>query len=91
MSDALAAQLLLEAAACGVDVPGSLSIVGFDDVPFASLTEPPLTTVRQPSEEKGEVAARVLLDALEADAPLEPTRTLLPTELVVRGSTGPPP
>jgi DNA-binding LacI/PurR family transcriptional regulator len=91
MSDALAAQLLLEAAARGVDVPGSLSIVGFDDVPFASLTDPPLTTVRQPSEEKGHAAARVLLDALEADAPPKPTRTLLPTELVVRGSTGPPP
>jgi DNA-binding LacI/PurR family transcriptional regulator len=91
MSDALAAQLLLEAAAHGVDVPGSLSIVGFDDVPFAALTAPPLTTVRQPTEQKGQVAARVLLDALEADAPPERTRTVLPTELVVRGSTGPPP
>lgn len=65
--------------------------VGFDDVPFASLTDPPLTTVRQPTEEKGHLAARVLLDALEADGASEPTRTVLPTELVVRGSTGPPP
>jgi DNA-binding LacI/PurR family transcriptional regulator len=91
MSDALAAELLLEATARGIDVPGSLSIVGFDDVPFAGLTDPPLTTVRQPSEEKGHVAGRVLLDALEADALPEPTRTVLPTELIVRGSTGPPP
>jgi DNA-binding LacI/PurR family transcriptional regulator len=60
-------------------------------VPFAALTDPPLTTVRQPTDEKGRVAARTLLDAVEADAPAEPTRTLLPTELVVRESTAPPP
>jgi DNA-binding LacI/PurR family transcriptional regulator len=90
MSDALAAELLLEAAARGVDVPGSLSIVGFDDVPFAGLTDPPLTTVRQPTDEKGGLAARTLLDALGGDGLPEPTRTLLPTELVVRASTAPP-
>jgi DNA-binding LacI/PurR family transcriptional regulator len=90
MSDALAAELLLEATARGVDVPGSLSIVGFDDVPLASLTDPPLTTVRQPTDEKGRLAARTLLDALEGDGLPEPTRALLPTELVVRASTAPP-
>jgi DNA-binding LacI/PurR family transcriptional regulator len=91
MSDALAAELMLEAAARGIDVPGQLSVVGFDDVPLAALADPPLTTVRQPNDEKGRVAARTLLDAVEADAPADPTRTLLPTELVVRESTAPPP
>jgi DNA-binding LacI/PurR family transcriptional regulator len=91
MADALAAGVLHEAAERGIDVPGQLSVVGFDGVPLAALTEPPLTTVYQPTEEKGELAARTLLEAIEADAPPEPKRTVLPTELIVRGSTGPPP
>jgi len=71
-------------------VPGGLSVVGFDDIPFAALTDPPLTTISQPTEQKGRLAARALLAALENDAPLEATRTVLPAELVIRGSTGPP-
>jgi DNA-binding LacI/PurR family transcriptional regulator len=99
MSDALAAGLLMEAAARGIEVPRRLSVVGFDDVPMASSTNPPLTTVHQPTEEKGELAARALLDALAAGGEGgtrgaggegAPTRTVLPSELVVRGSTGPP-
>jgi DNA-binding LacI/PurR family transcriptional regulator len=91
MADALAAGLLLRAAERGIQVPAQLSVVGFDDVPFAGRTDPPLTTVSQPTEEKGRLAARTLLDALDAGSPPEPARTLLPSKLVVRGSTGPPP
>jgi DNA-binding LacI/PurR family transcriptional regulator len=91
MSDALAVGVLRGAAEHGIDVPAQLSVVGFDDVPVAARTDPPLTTVSQPTEEKGRRAARVLLDALEANAPLEPKRTILPTQVVVRGSTGPSP
>jgi DNA-binding LacI/PurR family transcriptional regulator len=83
--------VLRAAAEHGIDVPAQLSVVGFDDVPVAARTDPPLTTVSQPTEEKGRRAARVLLDALEANAPLEPKRTILPTQVVVRGSTGPSP
>jgi len=91
MSDMLAAGVLRWAAERGLDVPGQLSVIGFDDVPFARTTDPPLTTVSQPTQEKGRLAARTLLDALESGRPLEPTRRVLPAELVVRGSTGPPP
>ena len=91
MSDALAAGVVLAAAANGIEVPAQLSVVGFDDVPLAARTDPPLTTIAQPTEEKGRIAARKLLDALEADGLPDPERTLLPTRLVVRGSTGPPP
>jgi DNA-binding LacI/PurR family transcriptional regulator len=91
MSDMLAAGVLRWAAERGLDVPGQLSVIGFDDVPFARTTDPPLTTVSQPTEEKGRLAARTLLDALESGRTLEPTRRVLPAELVVRGSTGPPP
>jgi DNA-binding LacI/PurR family transcriptional regulator len=91
MSDTLAAGVLQGAAERGVEVPGRLSVIGFDDVPFARSTDPPLTTVSQPTEEKGRLAARTLLEALESGRPLEPSRRLLPAELVVRGSTGPRP
>ena len=74
----------------GVLVPRDLSIVGFDDVDVAAHVEPPLTTVHQPIREKGAEAARLLLANIERrDPPTE--RRRLPTRLIVRGSTGPPP
>ena len=85
--DFLALALLDAAAARGRRIPGQLSVVGFDDVPLAATATPPLTTVHQPSRAKGELAGRALLRALEEDAPAP---TLLPTRLVVRGSTAPP-
>ena len=89
MSDALAAGVVVGAAANGIEVPGQLSVVGFDDVPIAARTDPPLTTIAQPTEEKGRLGARILLEALGSESLPEPTRTVLPTRLVVRGSTGP--
>jgi DNA-binding LacI/PurR family transcriptional regulator len=91
MSDALASGVLREAANQGLAVPGELSVIGFDDVPLAQLTEPPLTTVSQPTERKGQLAAEAVLAAVEAGTSGPPTRTVLPAELVVRGTTGPPP
>jgi DNA-binding LacI/PurR family transcriptional regulator len=90
-SDALASGVLREAAERGIGVPDELSVIGFDDVPLARLTEPPLTTVNQPTEHKGELAARSLLEAVQGVAPSEPRRVVLPTTLVVRGTTAPPP
>jgi DNA-binding LacI/PurR family transcriptional regulator len=89
MSDRLAAGALLAAADAGVDVPGELSVVGFDDSPVAPLTTPPLTTVAQPTEEKGRLAVERLATAIDGGRPER--RTLLPTEVVVRASSGPPP
>ncbi len=96
MSDALAAGVVRGAVEAGLRVPEDLSVIGFDGVPSAALTEPPLTTVTQPIEEKGEMTARALLAALDPEggepAPGEPPkRTILPTELLIRGTTGPPP
>jgi DNA-binding LacI/PurR family transcriptional regulator len=86
MSDELAIGALQAAEERGIDVPGELSVVGFDGTPAASQARPALTTIRQPHQEKGEVAARLLLDGGDAAA----VRTL-PTELVVRASTAPAP
>lgn len=91
MSDALASGVMREAAEQGVLVPDELSVIGYDDVPHASLTDPPLTTVGQPTEHKGELATKTLLAAVEAGGLPEPTRTVLPAELVIRGTTAPPP
>lgn len=69
-------------------VPADVSIVGFDDIPLAAYFDPPLTTVRLPAFELGQAAGRALLDRIAGRA--VPQRTLLPTELIVRGSTAPP-
>jgi len=92
MSDILAIGALQAAAELAVAVPAELSLVGFDDSPAAEMASPPLTTVAQPHEEKGRLAAEWLIEAVEAGtgAP-ERRRAILPTELVVRGSTAPPP
>jgi DNA-binding LacI/PurR family transcriptional regulator len=87
-SDTQAIGVLEAARALGIDVPGELSVVGFDDIEVAAYLG--LTTVRQPLLESGRRGARLLLDALEG-RPVSPLRELLPLELVVRGTTGPPP
>ena len=91
MSDVLAIGALQAAAELGVPVPEGLSVVGFDDSPAAALAAPPLTTIAQPHEEKGRLAAEWLLEAIEGSAREPgPRRAILPTELVVRESTAPP-
>jgi DNA-binding LacI/PurR family transcriptional regulator len=86
LSDRLAEGALRAASRLGLSVPGELSIAGFDDASSAAAVG--LTTIRQPHRRKGELAARALLGVLDG-TPAEAPRTL-PTELVVRGSTGPP-
>ena len=73
----------------GRRVPDDVSVVGFDDIPLAAYYDPPLTTVRLPASELGQAAGRALLERI-ADPTAEPSRTLLPTELIVRASTAPP-
>jgi LacI family transcriptional regulator len=73
----------------GLRLPAECSVVGCDDLSFAAYLVPPLTTVRIPFQETGERAANLLLDRI-GGKPI-PARDLLPVELVVRDSTGPPP
>lgn len=69
----------------GVDVPGEIGVVGFDDMPFAGLAHPRLTTVAQPSAEIGRTAATMLKQALTDGA--VPDSRLIAVSLVVRDST----
>lgn len=83
-SDQLALGVLAVARELGLAVPSQLSVIGTDDIPSAAHAVPPLTTVRQRIADKGRAAARLLA---------APTgeHLVLAVELVVRGSTGPPP
>jgi DNA-binding LacI/PurR family transcriptional regulator len=84
-SDVLAASGLAAARERGIDVPGELSITGFDDSPLAALASPALTSVRIDYAQFGEAAAAALLAAI-AGEPVPPFRGAAPA-LVVRAST----
>lgn len=87
-NDLSAAGALAELRAHGLRVPQDVAVVGFDDVPLASQTDPPLTTVHQPLRGMGAAAARLLLAHFRGE-PLPSTPTVLPTSLIVRDSTQP--
>lgn len=95
LNDLMALGALEAARAAGRRVPDNLSIIGFDDIPFAALANPPLTTVGQPIRQLGEYAADLLLRVIEdgvrptVEASVQPN-VLLPNELKVRQSTAPP-
>jgi LacI family transcriptional regulator len=89
-NDQMAIGVLRAFASAGVQVPAEVAVVGFDDIYPASLFDPPLSTIHQPTRMLGERACARLLDRI-ADPTLWPTVDLLPTELVLRASCGCPP
>jgi LacI family transcriptional regulator len=91
-NDVLAFGALFEAQRLGLDVPGELSIVGFDDLELASHLQPALTTVHVPAEAMWRRAAEHVLARLAGEDGLRtPPSSEVEVSLVVRGSTGPPP
>ncbi|MER2537002.1 MAG: LacI family DNA-binding transcriptional regulator [Rhizobiaceae bacterium] len=88
-NDEMAFGAIHELRRSGLDVPGDVSVVGFDDIYLSAALFPPLTTVSQPRAEIGRQAMRLLLRMLSGEA--LPARPLvLATELKVRGTTAPP-
>ena len=87
-NDQMALGLIHAAREAGLDVPGDLSVVGFDDIPEAAHFWPPLTTVRQDFPELGRRCIALLLSSLGGEAEGYPG-TIVP-ELIVRASTAPP-
>jgi LacI family transcriptional regulator len=71
----------------GLRVPEDVSVVGFDDIPAAAFNTPSITTVRQPLERMGQIAAKTLIDRIEGSTEYIPEIAIEP-EFVVRGSTG---
>jgi len=86
-SDMMAVGALRALREAGLRVSEDVAIVGFDDLPQAARTEPPLTTVRQPTYRLGTTTVDALLDLIEYPDS-SPRRIVLPTELVVRASCG---
>lgn len=73
----------------GLRIPQDIAVVGFDDVPLAAQTDPPLTTVRQPMVEMGRAGVQ-LLAKLIREKKIRQRKVVLPTELVVRSTTPAP-
>jgi LacI family transcriptional regulator len=88
-NDLMAIGAISTACAAGLRVPQDVSIIGFDDIGLAAVTNPPLTTVAQPKYAMGTVAADLLVERIRnPQAPYR--RWLLPTELVIRQSCATP-
>jgi LacI family transcriptional regulator len=87
-SDTEAFGVMQVAREMGISIPEDLSLVGFDDIPEASYVTPTLTTVRQPMREMGVLAAEMLMSIVE-EGQGQTSTVLLPTQLVVRATTGP--
>ncbi len=88
-SDAIALGVMVKARERGVSIPGDLSLVGFDGLPIVDLLGPPLTSVAQPIDELGRLAAERLVLMIDGEAP--PVDTLrLPVRLVERASVAAP-
>jgi LacI family transcriptional regulator len=86
-SDTMAEGAIRALRDAGLRVPQDVAIVGFDDMPHASRTNPPLTTIRQPTSQMGALAVNTLIDIIQN--PGEHKRhIILPVELVIRESCG---
>ncbi|MFH5773210.1 LacI family DNA-binding transcriptional regulator [Paracoccus sp. NGMCC 1.201697] len=73
----------------GHDVPGDVSVVGFDNLPMSAMTQPALTSINVPKRRIGTMAIRLLDDLLQARKPQPASKVLITGELIVRDSTRP--
>lgn len=87
-NDMMALGVMQECREYGLDIPGDISIVGFDDIAFAALSNPPLTTIRLPRAYLGRKAVEVLLATVK-HPDRQGVEINIPTYLVLRDSTGP--
>jgi DNA-binding LacI/PurR family transcriptional regulator len=88
-SDQMALGVVRRLTERGVQVGADVSVVGVDDIWIAAQVTPALTTVRMPCADAGAAATRLLIDGIDGGATT--SRVVLPTELIVRSSTGPVP
>ena len=74
----------------GLRIPEDITLVAFDDLPAGLVVDPFLTVAAQPGYEMGKQATELLLDRLTSDTPTKPQRIVLPTQLIIRHSSGAP-
>lgn len=85
-ADSLALGLLRAAEECGVDIPGELSLLGFDNISFAALPKISLTSIDPCKQRLSDAAVDLLVHAIEDDAPVSPVRERIAPTLAIRGS-----
>lgn len=90
VSDILALSVISAAQELGLDVPGDLTVTGFDDVDYTTMVHPYLTTVAQPCHEMGRRSVDLLLDGLQRGETVLTERAFLPYRLMKRESAAPP-
>jgi LacI family transcriptional regulator len=90
VNDLMAVGALSELARANLAVPSEVALVGYDDALPALIASPRLTTIRQPVSEMVALSIRLLLQRIGSDGATAPVRRVLPVELVVRSSSGPP-
>ena len=86
-NDDMAAGVMLALHRAGLDIPGAISVTGFDDTPMSEIVWPPLTTIRQPIKDLTERAVHLLVESQSSG---EIRYEALPFELIVRESTAAP-
>jgi LacI family repressor for deo operon, udp, cdd, tsx, nupC, and nupG len=90
-NDEMAMGCLHQIRLAGLKVPEDISVVGFDDIRYAAISSPPLTTIHQPAEEIGERVMRRLLREIEEGRSRNAEHEIVPHKLIIRESTAPPP
>jgi LacI family transcriptional regulator len=88
-ADLIAVGVMRQAQRLGLSVPGDLSVIGFDDIPWAQMSVPTLSTIEMPLEEMASEAVDALLRRIDESTDLR-RRVVFDTALVARGSTAPP-
>ena len=88
-NDTMAIGALRAVKDAGLRIPEDIGVVGIDDMPFSATSDPPLTTIRQPIQRLGAVAAQTLIDMIDYPSATH-HHIILPTELVIRASSGSP-
>ncbi len=88
-NDQIAIALINQLRGAGIDVPGRVSVIGFDDIFASSLITPALTTVAAPLRQMGIIAVRNLLAVINGAQPRAGTALVVPTHLIERASAGP--
>ena len=88
MNDQMAMGAIQTFKSKGIRIPQEMSVTGFDDIHYAQYWDPGLTTVAQPADEIGRIAAEMLLNIIEGQELPQP-EVILPTQFIVRGSTTP--
>lgn len=86
-NDTSAVSIICELKQAGFRIPEDVAVVGFNDVHIARVVDPPLTTIRYPGEEMGEVAASTLIEILHSTAPVVSKTVVLDHQLIVRKSS----